>query len=181
MALNDAEFDIFKLLAECEPIELKGRYKSSVFQEPTIFGPVYFLGDLFHLNRIVPRFEKTYYINTHQLNPHDYLKHIDCQTKELCLSRVRKNGKEIRYVKDQSLDLCIEAVKQNVYAFDYVDPKFQVYPLYKVIEAKNVCYLTKLLSRKNITMEDLKADYYQLNKIPCINDDMSKLIMSYVL
>lgn len=180
MALNDEEFDIFKLLADCGPIKHTGRYKSSVFQEYLDIGPVYLIGDLFNLDRIVPRFEKTYYINTHQLNPSTYLEQIECQSKEECLSRVRKNGKEIRYVKEQSLDLCIEAVKQNVYAFDYVDPKFQVYPLYKVIEAKNACYLTKLLSRKNITMEDLKADYYQLNKIPCINDDMSKLIVSFV-
>ena len=180
MALNDEEFDIFKLLAECEPIKHTGRYKSSVFQEYADVGPVYLLGDLFHLDRIVPRFEKTYYINTHQLNPSTYLEQIECQSKEECLSRVRKNGKEIRYVKDQSLDLCIEAVKQNVYAFDYVDPKFQVYPLYKVIEAKNACYLSMLLRRKNITMDDLKSEYYQLNNIACLNRDINLLICSYI-
>jgi hypothetical protein len=170
-------FDIFDFLSKCAPIKCNGKYKSSIFEEPCFFGKAHFLGDLFHrLNHL----EKTYYINTHQLIPYNYFENNEIQTKDILLSRVKKNGKELKYIMNQTLDICKEAIKQNVYAFDFVSPDLQLYPLYKIIEKKNPIYFNLLLKRQNITMEDLKLQYYCFDDYYILNKDMWIIIISYV-
>lgn len=58
--------------------------------------PAYFLGDLFYVDRhnYENIYEKTYYINVHQLIPCAYLKNVENQTKEICLSRIKKTEKK---------------------------------------------------------------------------------------
>jgi hypothetical protein len=163
-------FDIFDLLSVCKPIKHRGKYKSSKFKEPHIYKGALFLGD-FGTTKYSDTLEcclyKRYYINTHQLIPYNYFANIKIPTKDIYLSRVKKNGKELMYVKNQSLEICIEAVKENVYSFDFVIPKFKLYPLYKVIEEKNPIYLNMVLKREKKSMEGLKLEYECL----CDNKD----------
>jgi hypothetical protein len=184
------DFDIFELLSQCKPIRSTGRYKSSVFKEPPYFVEACFLGDLFGNNYMrrynEHRYSKTYYINTHQLVPYNYFEKIENQTKDICLSRVKKNGKELKYIAFQSLEVCIEAVKQNVYAFDFVDTTLQLYPLYQIIEHKNQTYFNSLLKRKNKTIIDLKLEYYcmyclcRFDEKYMLNKDVWLVIISYI-
>ena len=48
------------------------------------------------------------------------IKYVKEQTKEMCLEAVKQNGYNIKYVKEQTNELCLEAVKQNGKALYYV-------------------------------------------------------------
>ena len=49
------------------------------------------------------------------------LEYVKDQTPEICLEAVKKNGLALKYVKDQTSELCcITAVKQNGWALGYV-------------------------------------------------------------
>ena len=47
----------------------------------------------------------------------DLLKWYD---KEYCLKRVKENGYNLEYVKNQTEDICLAAVKQNGFALSHV-------------------------------------------------------------
>ena len=166
-------FDIFDFLSECKPIENRCSYENK-FAPNTIYCLSWGFLDYKPFN------EKTYYINTHYVNPSDYLKNIKNQKMEECLKRVKKNGKELKYVLNQNLDICMEAVKQNVYAFEFIKKEFQIYPIFVIIGDKNPNYLNLILNQLNTTMLDLQLEYYQLNNIPNICKDIGLNILSYI-
>ncbi len=51
------------------------------------------------------------------------LRFVKEQTPEICLEAVKQNGMALRYVKEQTPEICLEAVKQNGYALECVKDK----------------------------------------------------------
>ena len=62
------------------------------------------------------------------------LEFVKEQTSEICLEAVKKNGYALKFVKEQTPEICLEAVKQNGRALEFV----------KNIQQR---YVSKLLNR----------------------------------
>lgn len=56
-------------------------------------------------------------------------------SKKYCLTRVKRHGEALQFVKNQTEEICIEAIKQNPKAIQYVDIKRfpKVYELYQFL------------------------------------------------
>ena len=48
------------------------------------------------------------------------LRHVEKQTKAICLAAVKQNGYALQYVEEQNEAICLEAVKQDGCALQYV-------------------------------------------------------------
>jgi hypothetical protein len=48
---------------------------------------------------------------------------MDLQNSELFLKAVKKNGRALEYIKQQTLEICLAAVQHNGDALRYVDEK----------------------------------------------------------
>ena len=53
------------------------------------------------------------------------LRYVKEQTLEICLAAVQQWGWALRFVKDQTLEICLAAVQQNGRALRYVDVKLK--------------------------------------------------------
>ena len=77
---------------------------------------------------------------------------------EYCLEAVRRNGYNIKYVRNQSLELCLEAVKEEEHALRYV--KEQTPELIHLMRKNNIGIWQEHLN--NITQEQID-EYYEQN------------------
>ncbi len=60
-----------------------------------------------------------------------------CMSIELRLAVVKKNGLELKYIKEQTLELCSAAVKQNKWALKYVEPNILPNETYLKVVCEN--------------------------------------------
>ena len=77
---------------------------------------------------------------------------------EYCLEAVRRNGYNIKYVRNQTPEKCLEAVKRNGYALNYV--KKQTPELIHLMRKNNIIIKVEWLV--NVTEEQM-LDYYEQN------------------
>ena len=48
------------------------------------------------------------------------LRFVKNQTHEICLAAVKQDGHALQYVKEQTYEICLEAIKETGLAFQYV-------------------------------------------------------------
>lgn len=66
---------------------------------------------------------------------------VSKQTEEFCLEMVRRDGLNLKYVRNQTDDICIAAVKQNYRALEYM--KILSFDAYFEVTKKNSTFAHK--------------------------------------
>ena len=77
---------------------------------------------------------------------------------EYCLEAVRRNGYNIKFVRNQTLELCLEALKEEEYALRYV--RNQTPELIHLMKKNNIGIQVECFV--NVTQEQMR-EYYEQN------------------